>query len=345
MLRKLSFFLLAILAVLGMVTPALAQDSTTVVDGLNFPRGIVFDEEGNLYITEAGSGGEKVLLEVDESQITGGLTSQITVVAPDGSTSVAVANFASAFVPFEGASLGLIRAVPNGDLLWLVLSDAQNLTVFSDAVVAIDINTHRVVHYIDLFAIEAANNPVNLTDGTEEVLSNPSDLAFSPDGTLYIVDTGANVLFSWTEEAGLTMIHAWTENPVPTSIEFADNGEFYIGFLGQGLAPGAGRIEHWSADGSELIETFPGLTNVTDILLDADGNLYASQMVVVGDTGPQPDSGSVVLVTADGATPVLEGLNSPYGLAQDAEGNLLVATNSAFAEPGKGAVLKIALGE
>jgi len=341
MLRKSLLLLTAIMAAFLVVMPVTAQEMETLAEGFNFPRGIAYDADGNLYVAEAGSGGEQVVLEIEGAQITGGLTSQVSVVAPDGTKSVAVGNLISVFNPLEGAGLGVIRAIPTEDSIWLVLSVAENLTVFSDAVVEIDKATNRVKNYIDLHLFEVENNPVNLPDGTEEILSNPADLEIGPDGKVYIVDTGANVLLTWTAADGLEMLRAWTDDPVPTSIEFAENGDFYIGFLGQGLAPGAGKIEHWSADGSELIETFSGLTNVTDILLDDAGNLYATQLVMFGDEGPLPNSGAVLMVTADGATPVAEGLNTPYGLAQDAEGNLVVSTGSAFAEPGAGAIIKI----
>ncbi len=340
MLRKSLIFLLAIIMVVMVILPAAAQDAEVVAEGLNSPRGIAFDEDGNLYVAEAGSGGEKVLLEVEGAQISGGLTSQVSMITPDGAKSVAVGNLTSATDPFASAALGVIRALPVGDSLWLVLSDAQSMTVFSDAIVEIDKTTTRVKTYIDLRTYEETNNP----DGTEEILSNPADIAIGPDGNLYIVDTGANTLLIWTPDDGLQVLHAWTDNPVPTSIEFAENGEIYIGFLGQGLAPGAAKIEHWSADGSELLETFPGLTNVTDILVDSAGNLYAVQLMILGEQGALPDSGSVVLVTADAITPVLEGLNTPYGIAQDGEGNIFVSTNSAYVEPDTGAIVRVPTG-
>jgi hypothetical protein len=340
MLRKSLFFLLAIMMVMMVILPAAAQDAEVVADGLVSPRGIAYDEAGNLYVAEAGSGGEKILLEIEGATINGGLTSQVSMITPDGTKSVVVGNLTSATDPFASAALGVIRAVPVGDSLWLVLSDAQSMTVFSDAIVEIDKTTTRVKTYIDLRAFEEANNP----DGTEEILSNPADVAIGADGKLYIVDTGANTLLSWTAADGLQVVHAWTDNPVPTSIEFAENGDIYIGFLGQGLATGAAKIEHWSADGSELLETFPGLTNVTDILLDSAGNLYAVQLMILGEQGPEPSSGSVVQVTADGITPVLEGLDTPYGIAQDGEGNIVVATNSAYTEPGLGKIVRVPTG-
>jgi sugar lactone lactonase YvrE len=325
--------------VLFMAAPALAQDSTstTVTEGLAFPRGIAFDADGNLYVAESGLGGEQKLLVTDDVTITGGLTGKITKIAPDGTTSTVVGGLPSLFNPNEGAAVGVYRAVPTGDSLWLAFTDDNSLTLFSDAIVEIDIATSAVKHYIDLSAYEIANNP----DGTDEILSNPSDIAISPDGTLYIVDAGANTLFTWTEADGLKVVHSWTDDPVPTSIVFAKDNSYYVSFLGTGLVPGAGHIEHWSADGSKVIETFTGLTTPTDLLLTDAGDLYAVQIIVLSDQGPQPNSGSVVKVTADGATPIIEGLSSPFGIAQDADGNIFVSVGSAFAEPGKGSVIKI----
>jgi hypothetical protein len=336
MLRKSLLILLSLLIV-AMALPAVAQDSTTVADGLAFPRGVAYDADGNLYVAESGLGGEQKLLVTDDVTITGGLTGQVTKIAPDGTKTTLIGGLPSLFNPNEGAAVGVYRAVPAGDSLWLAFSDDNSLTLFSDSIVEVDLATLTVKHFIDMGAYEIANNP----DGTDEILSNPADVALSPDGTLYIVDAGANTLFTWTEADGLKVVHAWTDDPVPTSIVFANDNSYYVSFLGTGLVPGSGHIEHWSADGSEVIETFANLTTVTDLLLTDAGDLYAVQIVVLGDQGPQPNSGSVVKVTADGATPVIEGLNSPFAITQDADGNLIVSTGSAFAEPGKGTVIKI----
>ncbi|MBC7812026.1 MAG: ScyD/ScyE family protein [Burkholderiales bacterium] len=335
---------LGLMLALGLALPVMAQDAppaeieNAIVSGLNFPRGIAYSEDGTLYIAEAGAGGEATIIEIEGMAINGGVTSQVTTIAPDGTQGVAVGSLTSAFVPMEGAGLGLQRAIPAGDSLWLVLSDHQNLTVFSDAIVEIDTATLRVKNYIELFAYEAANNP----DGTEEIYSNPSDIAWGEDGTLFIIDTGANALYSWTEADGLQLVHAWTDLSVPVAIEMGVNGDIYVGFLGEGIAPGAAKVEHWAADGSELIETFDGLTAVTDILVTEDDTIYAVQLAQLGEQGPVPNSGSVVTVSADGITPVAEGLSNPFGIAQNADGELVVSVNSAFAAPGSGAVVTIA---
>jgi sugar lactone lactonase YvrE len=339
MFRKLLFVGVAALCLAALIAPAVAQDGV-VVDGLTYPRGIAYDEDGNLYIAEAGGGGDLVLFEQPDVTITGGLSGQVIKIAPDGTRSIAVPALTTVFNPNEGGvSIGVYRAIPAGGSIWLVLSDAQNLTVFSDAVVEVDAATLRVKNYIDLYAYEVANNP----DGTEEIYSNPSDVAISPDGTVYIVDTGANTLFTWSEADGLQVVKAWP-NTVPTSVDFGADGSLYVGFLGTGLVPGAGLIEHLSADGSEVIETFSGLTTITDVLVTEAGDLYAVSIIEFGEQGPIPDSGKVLQVTSDGATPVLEGLTAPFGLAQSPDGTVVVSTGSAFAPPGAGTVVEVPIG-
>lgn len=330
-----------VLFLLLLTIPALAQDYEIVADGLDSPRGITVDADGNIWVAEAGSGGETTVLESPEITITLGLSGQVTLIAPDGTITPVVDNLISLFASTEGAGLGVYRVYPTADSLWLVMSDVQPPGVqmpgmfISDTVIQLDRESLRVEQLIDLWAGELANN----WDGAEEVYSNVTDIAWGPDGTLYIMDTGANALLTWTPEGGLSEFIAWPDNPVPTSLEFAADGSLYISFLGQGIAPGAGRIEHWSADGSSLIETFGDLTAVTDLVLDAEGSVYAVQLFLIGEQGPGP--GNVVRVDAAGATPVAEGLMTPFGLAWDNEGNLLVTTGSALAGPGAGAVVRI----
>ena len=124
---------------------------------------------------------------------------------------------------------------------------------------------------------------------------------------------------------------------MPTAVEVAENGDLYIGFLGAGIAPGAGRIEHWS--GGNLVETFGDLNAVSDILLDGE-TLYAVQLTVLTNEGPGP--GSVVMVTADGATPVAEGLPTPFGITKGPDGALYVSFGTAFVPAGTGGVLRLA---
>jgi hypothetical protein len=339
--RVLRFVFPLALVLLLMVSAVQAQEmpplpGELVIGDLQTPRGIAIDEEGNLIVTVVGNGGElEMTLPGPEGEATMrlGMTGEILSVAPDGTATPITSGFPS----YAGAmeTSGLYRAIPQGDSLWVIFGGSGAATTgnfWMDSIAELDRATLAVRRIINLNNYEAENDP----DGNGYD-SNVADIAWGSDGTMYIVNAGMNALLSWTEADGLQTVAAWPENPVPTSVEVADDGSLYVGFLGAGLAPGAGKIEHW-ADG-ELVHTYEGLTTVTDILLDGE-NLYAVQMFLFGEQGPGP--GNVVQVTEDAVTPVVEGLITPFGLAQGEDGSLYVSYGTiAFAPGMTGGVVKI----
>ena len=344
MFRK-AMLLLMVVACLGLMAalPAAAQEGMPPLPGeqiggpLDAPRGLAFDADGNLLVAVAGTGGELETVmpgPEGESTVRLGLTGRIVSIAPDGTTTDLIGGFPS--YAFEMETVGLYRAIPNGDSLWVIFNGTGAATTgafWTDTVAELDAETLAVKNIINLNNFEVENDP----DGNGYD-SNVTDIAWGPDGTLFIVDAGGNDLLSWTEEGGLELVAVWPENSVPDAIEIADNGDIYIGFLGEAIAPGAGKIEHWS-DG-ELVETFEGLTGVTDILLDGD-TLYAVQIFLIGEEGPGP--GSVVMVSSDGVTPVAEGLLAPFAIAKGPDGALYVTYGTlAFAPGMTGGVVKLA---
>lgn len=336
-------FVVGLIVFLFGLMPAMAQEGMpplpgeVVVGDLGAPRGLAFDANGNLLVAVAGTGGEAsfTLPGPDgEAPVTAGLSGRVISIAPDGSVSDRIIGLPSYAFPQETG--GVYRIIPHGESLWLLFSGtgAGNTGAYwADSIVEYDADTLVVRNVINLNAFEAENDP----DGNGYD-TNVADIAWAADGTLYIVDAGGNDLLSWTADGGLQLVHAWGDNPVPTSIEVAENGDLFIGFLGTGMAPGAGKIERWS--NGELIATFGGLNTVTDILLDGD-TLYAVQLLVFTDQGPGP--GSVVTVSADGITPVAEGLPAPFGIAQGGDGALYVSFGTLVFAPGMtGGVIRLA---
>lgn len=334
-----SFFLFAVFLAGGSALTVGAQNEPLAA-GLNGPRHITYADDGTLFIVEGGNGGD-IEAEGAYGPVTVGQTGRVTIVSPAGEQSVLVDNLVS----MNGGERGAMAALVTGDTIWLALGEGPEELPFEDAqvmaVLELDRETLEVRQVIDVFAAEAAENP----DG-DILLSNPSDLALTEDGTLYIADASANAVWKWTEADGLQVFAFWSidDNPVPTSVALAPNGNLYVGFLsGFPFAAGSARIEAWSPEG-ELVQTYEGLTLVTDILVAEDGTLYAVQMAEgFGDQGFIPDSGSVVRVSEDGVEPLAEGLNFPYGIAQSPEGALVVTVNSAFTAPDSGMVIALDL--
>jgi sugar lactone lactonase YvrE len=341
MMRKVVLVLVVLGALLALAGAVMAQDmpplpGEVVIGDLMQPRGISIAQDGSLIVVEGGNGGDLLLAETPEGNLMAGMDWSVSSVAADGMKTPLLL-LPSINVGAE--SLSAYRAYWHNDSWWVVMSGGAPgqppWNPLSGTVLELD-PTGRILTVIDTWAFEAANNP----DGTEELNSNPGDIAWLSDGTMLITDSGANALLSWTEADGLQLVQAWG-NDVPSAISVTASDEVYVGFLGEQIAPGAGRIEHWSA--GELVETFSGLTGVTDIEVTADGTIYAVQLMLFGDdpaAGPGP--GNVVMVTADGATPVAEGLPLPHSLAVGEDGSLYVTVGTAeFAGPMPGMVLKI----
>lgn len=344
-MHRKTVVLTVLLVALGLLSlvPVAAQEGPplpgeVVIADLGAPRGLAFDADGNLFVADAGTGGPvELVMPGPEGEATVGLgmSGRIISIAPDGTATDVGVGMPSYNMGTE--TLGIYRAIPQGDSLWIVFSGTGPGTFgafWGNSVIELDAATLATRRVINLDHFETTNDP----DGNGYD-SNVADIAWGADGTLYIVDAGGNDLLSWTEADGLQVVAAWPDNPVPTSIEIAENGDLYVGFLGAGLAPGAAKIEHWS--GGALVETFAGLNAVSDILLVGD-TLYAVELVIFGEEGPGP--GRVVTVDASGATPIAEGLPAPFGIAMGPDGALYVSFGTIPLGPGMtGGVLRLSM--
>jgi len=339
MFGKVAVFFLALLFILSSLS-AMAQDDA-LATGLVGPRQITYADDGTLFIVEAGSGGE-IPANGAFGEVTIGQTGRVTTVSPEGEQAVLL----DGLISMDGGTRGAMAALVTETSIWLALGEgpAELPEEVGDAqvmaVVELDRETLEPIQTIDVFAAEEEQNP----DG-DIALSNPSDLVLSEDGTLFIADASANTVWTWTEADGLQVFASWLtdgDNPVPTSVALGPDGNVYVGFLtGFPFPAGGSRIEVYSPEG-ELVETLDGLTMVTDVLVTEDGTVYAVQLAdSFGDQGFNPNSGSVVTVTADGIEPVAEGLNFPYGLAQAPDGSLVLSVNAAFGEPEGGMVIPL----
>lgn len=308
-----------------------AQDGDVYADGLTNPRNLSFDSDGNLYVAEAGVGGSQVTDLGDNF----GASGQVTMITPDGNSEIALMGFTS----FDNVdSRGLSAVQVTDESYWVLLGENRDQRIpWSDALVELDRGTNRVMTYVDLHTIELEQDP----DGNPNGEVNATDFAVGEDGTFYIVGAGCNCLLSWSAGNGVAIVTAWdfeTDNPVPTSIEIGPDGDIYVGFLtGFPFPPEGSRIERWS--GGELAQTYPGLTAVTGLLVTDDGTIYASEFGVF-EMGVGWGAGRVVMVNDDGITPILEGVEFPFGLAQAPDGTIVVATGGSSGE-GAGQVLVV----
>lgn len=213
-----------------MMMPALFPDSCSVLaEGLSEPRYIAIGDDGTVYVTEAGSGGDELVLPVEENAeaatpmaaegdatpavgegegqeeppATRGLTGQVTAVAPDGTVSVVASELPSY------AGVGPIGIVDSGDSLWVSIGGGavgtsyfSGVTVepleFENSVVRIDKASGEVTLVAELGPLEAANNP----DGLDDINPNLYGMTLGPDGWLYVADAGGNSIYKVNPEDG-----------------------------------------------------------------------------------------------------------------------------------------------
>lgn len=325
--------ILALLTLLS-ISAAISAQENIIADELTNPRGIAYDEDGTLYIAEAGTAGD-VEAQGPFGPVLTGTSSRVVAVGSDGDVTPVLQGFNS--TQGFGDYVGVQAVLVDDESIWLALGDGPIGFPFNHAVVGLNKQSMRVHTFIDLFSFEADENP-----DAEDVASNPSDIAVDGAGTIYIIDTSGNSLLTWTADDGLELFHVWEELPVPTSVALDSEGNIYVGFLTAFPFPARdATVEKWSPDG-ELLETYEGLTGVTDVQVGEDGTVYAVQIADgFGDNGWNPNSGSVVTVSADGITPVAEGLSYPYAMAFAPDGSISVSVNSSFGPAGGGQVISL----
>ena len=324
---------IVIVIVLLMAAPVYAQeDGTVIADGLNSPRGLFYDSDGVLYIAEAGMAGD-IAAETESGTIMSGGTARVLSVDTDGDVEDVV-NALPSTVYFQDY-VGAHDVYVSEDTIWVLTGLGPLSLPHNMALIGPDRDNLRVTEFVDLYSFEDENNPDN-----DEVASNPTDFAVTDDGTVYIIDASGNSLLRWTSAGGIELVHVWEDLPVPTAVDVDGEGNLYVSFLSSfPFTAGSARVEKLSTAG-EVLETYGGLTGATDVMVGDDGTIYAVELASeFGDLGWTPDTGRVVSVSADGVTPVIEGLNLPYRVVQAPDGSFVVTVNSAYSEPGTGQVL------
>jgi hypothetical protein len=341
---------------------------TTVVTGLDNPRGLAFGGDGRLYVAEAGHGGPSCLAGPGGATCVG-LTSAITriniaagtskrvitglvsVAGSDGSgaTGVDGISFLGRTVyGIENASSAVVP--PSGFPAWLMTAAKNQL---GRLIVGTTDGHWKAIANVGLRDYRWSGRHKNLVPG-QFPDANPYGVLALPD-TRWVVDAGSNTLDRVSESDHVSVVKFFPNPPssdaVPTCIARGSDGALYIGELtGGGNAPGASIVWRYAPSTGKLTSWATGLTTVTGCGFGRDGHFYATEFSSLGLDKAAPGTGLVVRVLAHSTSPVTvaSGLNFPGGFAAGPDGSLYVSNWSVLPAHGPagaptGSVVRIKL--
>ncbi len=180
---------LALAMLIGTLLPAgstlAKEDSHTghvVAGGLASPRGLSVGDDGNLYVAEAGSGGDQVVTiigpdgEPTEARV--GLSGQVSRITPDGQKTIVARNLPSALT---GDAEAAEAAGPHGAIyangaLWVTTFGALQAPQpppNTGALLKVNVQDGSIEEIANLQNYEKANNPDGFLPELEPLRPGP----------------------------------------------------------------------------------------------------------------------------------------------------------------------------
>ncbi len=316
--RKTTGLLLMLLLNIMMIN---GQNVEVVANGLNGVNGLSLDANGNLWITEAGTGNNDA---------------KVSVMTPDKVIYPAIANLPSFFDTMEGDAPGAWKAYHNGNKLDVIVGGGPNPNAGS--LISFDLSGWKpgdaplkINNAIDITHINSFLNTKGLTD------SDPYRVVWDADGNAIIVDAAANSILKKDAKTGLLSIlhtfppYANTFTPFPPFIDYVPTGivknpagGYYIcNLTGFPFIPGLASIVKMDDNGN-VTPFVNNLTMLDDLDIDPKGNLFALQLGQF-DTAfnPVPFAAKVIRITPMGETSVYASAYTPVlssGIVLDGNG-------------------------
>lgn len=305
---------------LGAAAAATPGTVTTVVSGLDNPRGLAIGADGRLYVAEAGHGGSDCPsgAKGPEGQpVCFGTTGAFTRVS-GGKASRLYRGLASIASPGGAGAEGLSAIGQGTGGLWQLL---------------MGLSTHETIPGLTASDTKTSNDQLGRllsvpATGKATILADVGDADYSwtknhksynpqnfPDANPFamlfegartdVIDAGANVL-SYVSGSRVTQ-RAFFHNSsvgdsVPTCAAKGPDGGLYVGELGAaGNKPGAARVWRVVPNHSPILWR-TGFTNIAGCGFDTNGNFYAVELQTTAfNPGPQGDArGAVIKVAKNG---------------------------------------------
>lgn len=350
----------------GLRPPQFARGwhGTTVLDGLDQPRGLAWTPSGDMCIAEAGHL-EGVAVERRGRLGEGASTGRVTCRTAAGARTVVAEGLPHTRLPFEsGATVGAAAlALRPGDRR-LYLAVGAGFHAPAGAIVALPLPGRGVavpaapalVADLDPLFRAAADAGPDLPDPTDLRVANPYAMVAGPDGALYVTDGAANALARvWPDASlpapGAPEYVARFPNVVPTGLARGPDGAWYVALFG--ALPhqrGEGSVARVAEDGTWRLVAMQ-LTLPIGVAFDAGRAVYvlefAARYLPRRDRFA-PESGRLLrAATLDEATQgrwqtIARRLDFPTAVTTGPDGALYLSLSGAYRGRGTGRVLRLA---
>jgi hypothetical protein len=345
------------------VMPVGATGPEVVATGLNNPRGLAFDEEGNLYVAEGGTGGtvstvgQCTQVAAPVGPYRGGFNASITKFSPSGQRTIVASGLPSSQTAFFGGLKSGVADVvvrDDEDVVFALISGAgcsHGLKNTFNQIARVNSNgsTTMVANLSAFMAAHPVANPDN----------NAVNGDFEPDGTWYnMVSLGDSFYAAEPNTQQIVRVsHSGAiSRVIDFSVFFPGNTDWrgptaltsHDGFLYTGtltefpITPGNAQIFKVNPSTGAFSVFASGLTTILGLAFGEDDALFVLEMNDASGL-PAPGNGKVVMIKGNQRTTIASGLTFPTGIAVGPGGNLFVSVNGFGFPPGAGAVVKISV--
>jgi sugar lactone lactonase YvrE len=344
------------------VMPALPPPSANVAvfaTRLDNPRGLKFAPDGTLYVAEGGRGGTTSTVgqcpqvpATTSGPYTGGLTARLSKLDGTGQRTTVVDGLPSSQLspPLDMIVLGVADVAFIGDTVYALLSGggcSHGVPNVPNAIITLNPDG-TTTQLADISAFVHAH-PTKL--------NNPAD--FEPDETPYALVTLDGMLYFTEPNHGaldrvdpatgtitrVLDLSASEGHVVPDALAAGPDGNLYVGTLMNfPEVAGTAKVYRITPDGQLSVDA-TGLTALTGLAFDAQGQLYALETSGPGLSPEQPvipGTGRVVRVRpGETLQAVATGLVFPTAMTFGPDGRLYVANFGYGFPPGAGQVVTV----
>jgi DNA-binding beta-propeller fold protein YncE len=343
--------------------PVLAAD--VIATGLNNPRGIALAPDGDLYVAEAGTGGNGPCIpSSDGTTPCFGTTGSITRVhLRTGGQERIATGFPSLAGPTGGGAIGPAGISFQGQGNGYIAVGLGSNPAFRSQLGPVGADMAHEARMqpngkwspqADLGTFEMTNNPAG-----GPVDTDPFGILALP-GKQIVADAGGNDLLEIAANGRIQTLAVFPDQfvpappflglppgtnipaePVPTTVVLGPDGAYYVGQLtGFPFQPGSANIYRVSPQGGIPTVAYSGFTNIISIAFGPDGSLYVLEISKNGLLSGNP-AGALIKVLPNGTRTELAAgqLSMPGGLVLSSDGTLYVTNWSVLA--GGGQVLRI----